>query len=546
LRSTVVQSLPTWTIGENAGPAGARVFELRDGKPLNTGLPGIFTWNGYHTVLLPLLPQVTKDASEDAWVLGRQVKGGVVGSVAEMNQLRRDVLALYLDDYTRRWDALLANVALKPFTTMAQGLDELFLLSAPDSPLRDLLVAIDGQTQLSRPAALETAAGEAEAKAAKVGQKLGGFANYLARSGMSFEQAQVANVLNDAFGADATGKPIDPATRVDAHFRSLHEFVAGSKDKPAQLEVVIGKIQQVYQNMNQAANSPNQGAALLAAAAGGGGGAGGGSPAAQLQDLAQTVPKPVDAMLGTVSSSSTQVTASGASAQLQDAWRSKVLPLCQAAFNRYPFIAGSTQDVPLDDFTRLLGPNGLMDQFFDQYLKTVVDDTATPWKWQAGGNTKLDVSPDALAQFERAREIRDALFAAGGPQVSVKFQLTPITLDPGLSQISVEVGGTRLAYAHGPTEPTAMQWPGATGSTLVRMTMTPAAGGAAMTVTNTGPWSLLHLLDAGHVVASGQSDKFTISFTSGAGTASFELDASSVRNPFTMGAMRAFRCPPKL
>ena len=33
----------------------------------------------------------------------------------EMNQLRRDVLALYLDDYTRRWDAMLANVALKPF-----------------------------------------------------------------------------------------------------------------------------------------------------------------------------------------------------------------------------------------------------------------------------------------------------------------------------------------------------------------------------------------------------------------------------------------------
>jgi type VI secretion system protein ImpL len=543
LRSAVVQSLPAWTVAENAGPAGGRVFELRDGAALNTGLPGIFSWNGYHTVFLPLLPQVTKDASEDAWVLGRQVKGGVVGSVAEMAQLRRDVLALYLDDYTRRWDELLANVALKPFTTMAQGLDELFLLSAPDSPLRDLLVAVDAQTQLSRAAALETAAGEAEAKAAKVGQKLGGFANYLARSGLSFEQAQVANILSDTFGSDASGKPIDPAKRVDDHFRSLHEFVAGSKDKPAQLEAVIGKIQQVYQGLNQAASAPNQGAALLAVVAGGGGA---GGPAAQLQDLAQSVPKPIAAMLQTVSASSTQVTASGAGEQLQDAWRSKVLPLCQAAFNRYPFIAGSTQDVPLDDFTRLLGPNGLMDQFFDQYLKTVVDDTATPWKWQAGGNAKLGLTQEALAQFQRAREIRDALFAAGGPQVSVKFQLTPATLDPGLSQISIEVGGVRLAYAHGPTEPTAMQWPGASGATLVRMTMTPAAGGAAMTMTNTGPWSLLHLLDAGHVVSSGQPDKFTISFTSGAGTASFELDASSVRNPFTMGAMRAFRCPPKL
>ena len=50
VRSSVVQSLPEWTVLDNAGPAGARVFELRDGKALNTGVPGIFTWNGYHTV----------------------------------------------------------------------------------------------------------------------------------------------------------------------------------------------------------------------------------------------------------------------------------------------------------------------------------------------------------------------------------------------------------------------------------------------------------------------------------------------------------------
>ena len=545
LRSSVVQSLPEWTLADNAGPAGGRVFDLRDGKPFNSGLPGIFTWNGYHTVFLPLLPQVTKDASEDAWVLGRQTKGGVVGNVAEMNQLRRDVLALYLDDYTRRWDELLANVALKPFTTLPQGLDELFLLSAPDSPLRDLLVSVDQQTQLSRPAALETAAGQAEAKGAKVGKKLGGFANYLARAGMSFEESQVANILSDSFGNDSSGKPIDPAKRVDEHFKGLHEFVAGSKDKPAQLEAVIGKIQQVYQGLSQASNAPNQGAALLNMVAGGGAGGGGGA-AQQLQDLAQSVPKPVGAMLQTVSASSTQVTASGAGEQLADAWRSKVLPLCQAAFNRYPFIAGSSQDVPLDDFTRLLGPNGLMDQFFDQYLKPVVDNTQLPWKWQAGGNAKLGLSQESLVQFQRASEIRDALFPTGGPQVSVKFQLTPTTLDPGLSQVSIEVGGTRLAYAHGPTEPTALQWPGANGATQVRLTMTPANGGPAMVVSNAGPWSLLRLLDAGHVVPSGQPDKFQISFTSAAGTAAFELDASSVRNPFTMGAMRAFRCPAKL
>jgi type VI secretion system protein ImpL len=540
LRTALVQSLPEWTVADNAGPAGGRVFELRDGKPLNTGVPGIFTYDGYHTVFLALLPRVTKDATEDGWVLGRQQAAGVVGSVAEMGRLRRDIVSLYLDDYTRRWDALLANVALKPFGSLQQGQDELFLLSAPDSPLRDLLTAIDAQTQLSRPAATDKALGQAQAKAAKVGKQLGGFANYIARSGLTMEQNELASILGDAFGSGGDGKPVDPAARVDAHFRPLHDFVAGSKDHPAQLEVVIGKLQQIYSGLNQAANAPNQGQALLGMVGSGGG------AAAALAEAAQGAPKPVADMLQTVSASSSQVTASGASAQLSDAWRSKVLPLCQAAFNRYPFIAGSTQDVPLDDFTHLLGPGGLIDQFFDQNLKSLVDTTQLPWRWQAGGNAKLGLSAESLAQFQRASEIRDALFPTGGSQILVKFQLVPTQLDPGLAQVSIEIGGQHDAYAHGPVQPMPLQWPDAKGLTQVRVTLTPAAGGAATVLEENGPWALLRLLDAAHVIPSGQPDKFQIIFTSPAGKAAFELDASSVRNPFTLSALRAFRCPAKL
>jgi type VI secretion system protein ImpL len=547
LRSGIVQSLPDWTVADNAGPNAGRVFQLRDGKSLNTGVPGIFTWAGYHDVFLPLLPQVTKDATEDAWVLGRPQKAGMVGSVNEMNQLRRDIMGLYLDDYTRRWDAMLANIALKPFGDLSQGLDELYLLSAPDSPLRDLLEAVDQQTELSRSAVNP----EAAAKAAKVGQKLGGFANYLTRAGMTLEQTQVTSILTSAFGVDAAGKPVDPAKRVDEHFKGLHEFVSGKETDVAHLETVIGKIQQVYQGMSQAANAPNQGAALLGMISGGGAGgaggaAGGGGAAGQLQQIAQTTPKPVAAMLQTVSQSSSQVTASGASNELSDAWKSKVLPLCQEAFNRYPFIANSPQDVPLDDFTRLLGPGGLMDQFFDQYLKPFVDTTSKPWKWQSAEHTKLGLSQTSLAEFEHAAEIRDALFASGGSQILVKFQLIPEALDPGLAQITLEDGGQTLTYAHGPVQPMMMQWPGQGGNTQMRLTMTPANGGQATIIENDGPWSLLRLLDAAKVAPSGQPDKFRITFSSPEGTGVFDLNASSVRNPFSLAALRSFRCPAKL
>ncbi len=187
-----------------------------------------------------------------------------------------------------------------------------------------------------------------------------------------------------------------------------------------------------------------------------------------------------------------------------------------------------------------------MDQFFDQYLKPFVDNSTLPWKWQSADHTKLGLSDGALNEFQYASEIRDALFPTGGSQVSVKFQLVPTTLDPGLAQVSIEAGGARLTYAHGPLEPTAMQWPGTDGKTQVRFTATPAGGGPATVIENNGPWALLRLIDAAHVTPSDQPDKFQVAFKTPAGNAVFELDAASVRNPFNMTALRAFRCPAQL
>lgn len=548
LRTARLRDLPEWTVADNAGPEAGRVFELRSGHSLNTGVPGVFTWSGYHTQFLPMLPQVTQDVTEDSWVLGRE-KRGVAATLAAVSKLRRDVLGLYLDDYTRHWDALIADVTIKPFGNLQEGLTELFALSGPTSPLRELLTNIDQQTQLSRTGATGKAAAQAEAKAAKVGQKVAGFGAFKAREGLTLEQTELEQAIEEGLGGTpgAGGKPVDPAVRVDEHFRQIHNFVNGVKGQPAPMEVAIQKIQALYQNFNQVANAPNQGQALLGLVGGGGAGGGGaaGGAAAQLQDLAKDLPKPIAAMLQTVSASSSSVTASGASQQLSDAWRSKVLPLCNAAFNRYPFVRSSSADVPPDDFAHLLGPGGLIDTFFNDNLKPFVDTTQTPWRWQSADHAKLGLSPGALSEFERAALIRDSLFATGNT-VQVRFQLVPVSLDPGLKEVSVTVGGQTLTYNHGPTQAMAFQWPGAGGQTHVVVTMVPLNGQESDLGPFDDAWAMLRLLDASRVIPSGQPDKFQIVFSSPAGQATFELNASSVRNVFTLSALRSFRCPARL
>ncbi len=550
IRSKRIASLPEWTIADNAGPGSSRVFELHSGKSLNSGVPGIYTWAGYHNTFLPILPTVTQDISEDAWVLGKP-KRDVAETLRDTTKLRRDVLNLYLDDYARRWDALLADIGIKPFANLQQALDELSLLAAPASPLRDLLTSIDAQTSLSRSAATDQAAAAAEAKAGKVGTKAAGFAAIEAKSGLSFQQAGLVNILGELFGNDPSGKPIDPAKRVDDHFKSLHDFVTQTAaDHPAPIETMMKNLLAMYQNFNQIANAPNQGQAMLnqlanLGGAGGGGGGGAAGAAQQLKDMAKDMPKPVAAMLTSVSNSGTQLASNGASQELSDAWKTKVVPLCEAAFNRYPMVADSSEDVPVDDFASLLAPGGMMDQFFDQYLKKFVDTTSKPWKWVSADKVPLGLSPTSLSEFERADQIKKALFAGNG-QVQVRFQLVPVQLDAAVAQITIEIAGQSLTFNHGPAEQARFQWPKADGTTLVRVTMTPTAGGNATVIEKDGPWALLRLLDAAKITPSGQPDKFKIAFTGGGGTATFQLNANSVNNPFTMSALRSFRCPPKL
>jgi type VI secretion system protein ImpL len=47
---------------------------------------------------------------------------------------------------------------------------------------------------------------------------------------------------------------------------------------------------------------------------------------------------------------------------------------------KYPFVRGSTTDLPLADFGLLFGANGIMDRFFKENLERYVD-TIRPQQW---------------------------------------------------------------------------------------------------------------------------------------------------------------------
>jgi len=568
LRSKTVQGLPPWTVVDEGGPEANRVFELRSGKDLNQGIPGVYTWPGYHTAIIPLVATVTEDISEDSWVLGHE-KRDVQATLRDTAKLRRDVLGLYFNDFTRRWDAMLADIALKLYTTPLQALDQLSRLGSPNSPLRDLLESVDWQTQLSRPSVTKGAADSAGGMAARMMSRTRGVVAYEARVGLSLRQLELTKILAEAFGTDLSGKPVDPARRVDDHFRLLHSFVAGESNRPAPLEVAIQRIQTLYRSFNVAAATPGGVAeftkeignlATLAPAPGGNGGTGGGGTggaappagsdsaitggaAVQLQELMRSPSPEATRIISPVATNLIALVKGNAGQELLSAWRSSQGGrLCEDMSKHYPFVSGSADDVPIEDFTRLLGPGGEMEKFFNVNLKAYVDTTRQPWRLIAKDHAPSGVTDDTLKQFERAAQIREDLFN-NGPTVQVRFQLTPVDMGGALGQVSVEIGDKTLTYANGPLQTQPFTWPGADGKYGVRLTMTPTApDGVAAITEKDGPWALLRLLE-GHANLGAQTNKFRVSFEGGGGTVKFQLTANSTRSLFTLSALRSFGCP---
>jgi type VI secretion system protein ImpL len=519
------RQVPEFRASEVAGRDAAVAFVRRSGEPLTKGVPGLYTVKGYRQAFQPQVPLVAVDLLREGWVTG----GEGVESLdpVKARQLETDVAALYYKDYISHWEAYLADLDLVGFTTLRQGVDVLAVIGGRDSPLKKLLTAVAAETTLETPEAAKALAGKAVEESGT----------------LSAVKSRLTELLQGA-GQDQAAPPATPApagTPVDQRFAELHRLVKADGG-PAPIDAVIGLLDETYVQLNSLAAALDRGAtALDAATQQGAGGALG-----KLNLAANRQPAPVNEWMKSVAENSAGLTLGSARNHVNAVWTSQVLPFCKRALaNRYPFARGSAQDVTLDDFSRLFGPGGLIDGFFQKYLSAFVDTTQKTWQWRVAGDSGLSSSPEVLRQFQRAAEIKEAFFGAT-PTPSARFQLRPISMDASIERLSLDIDGQQVSYSHGPARATALVWPGPGGAGQVTLEMSPPAGAGTSAVTLTGPWAWFRLLDQSSIQPSGGPEEFRVTFSLGGRNAIYTVTAGSVVNPFRLPALRAFSCPEKL
>jgi len=523
--SAAAQNLPPWRPSDVLGPAGVRVFTRASGRRLSDGIPGFLTVEGFHKVLLPALPEATREVTSESWVLGQKA---AVLDTAQQSELANGVVKLYMDDYAKAWDAMLQDLEVVAMRSLPQAAQDLYVLASPNSPMKELLSAIARELTLSQPPK-QTAAEAAAAAAAKDAQK----------SAKDTALNAVPNVarpsLSILLGNQPGGAPaLPPGHEIDERYKGLRELVGGSGGAP------IDQVLKVLNDLQQ------QLAKMAAAGTGAPPVVVGNDPSLALKAEAQRQPEPLSRWLTQMAESTTALRGGGARQQVVAAYNGTGGPgaLCPLAVNgRFPFVPGSSLETPLDDFAKLFAPGGLIDGFFNTQLRPYVDTTGKAWQPQAVDGIPAPVSPADLAQFQRAAVIRDLFFAPGSTTIAVRFDIMPVQLDTGASSVNLELDGTSIVYAHGPTRSTQVTWPGPNHMTNVRLVFDPPSRGDTGVISETGPWAMFRLFARGTLQQAGSPERYTLTFALGERSATFELRAGSVMNPFAPGVLQDFRCP---
>lgn len=521
-RSPQATALPPWRPSDALGASGVRVFIRRSGAPMTDGVPGFYTIDGFYKVLLPQLPTATRQVATESWVLGKQSE--IDPNSPQVLNLQNDVVKLYTTDYATQWDALLNDIDVEPLTNLQQAVQDLYVLSSPQSPMRDLLAGITRQLTLTQPPPQPATAAGAAAGAAQA-----------ATAAAANAANSAASSLQGLFGQTGGAPPEPPGKAIETRYAALINFVG--KGPGAPIDGALKLLNDVQQQLAQVANAGPGGAAAPA---------GGTDPAQMLQAEAARDPQPAQRWLAALALSGNAQRSGGAKKAAAEAFNAPGGPasLCkQAVTGRYPFTAGAANDIPLDDFGRLFAPNGMINQFFNQQLRPFVDTSGATWKAQPVAGVAPPVTPGDLAQFQRAAAIGDLFFAGGAAQPTVRFDITPQTLDAGAKQVTLDLDGLTVTYAHGPQRATSVSWPGANRMNSARLVFDPPPNNGGGVLQATGPWALFRLFDQGTLQQAGSSDRYTLSFHSGDRQASFEIRAGSVLNPFAPGMLHDFRCP---
>ncbi len=537
-----------WIAEQRGGPDMQTVFETENGDTLDTvAVDKFFTYPGFHLTVLPNLAGIREELERDKWLFGEI--GEANAFAGQYQSLPSEILALYTKDFIAAWDTALGNLKFKSMSSDKPLYTTLQAVSAPTSPIVQLLESIRRETSLTQDLS-ESAQGtgvssnQAQEVGAGAAQKV--FQRYvldssggLKRIGLEAGLELIApGGISNALGGTGQSDPgVIPGKAIEDYFRPYHVLVEGENSR--KIDALLLNFKNILDNLLVVANNPIQSETANSNVQ---------IQASLLRSNATRFPSPLDRLIQQAAQEFDEEYKETSISQLNEKLKIQVVGSCQKIVGRnYPFSNGRSE-VAMTEFAKLFSPSGIMKQFFEENLKALVNTQARPWTWKPEVTQADRLSNATLRQFERADLIREAFFPTGNAYPSIGLQVVPRALSPQADAASMEVNGNLVLVNRGPgfnaeiqPLPASFDWPGNPATPRVVLVMVPEVPGYKSRQEVHGDWAFYRFVRANRVSSSG--DSFVIRKTLGGRQVAFTVTLRTKPNPFFLSAVGEFRCP---
>ncbi|WP_221801117.1 type VI secretion system membrane subunit TssM [Oceanobacter mangrovi] len=494
------------------------IFYRRSGKELNDGIPGFFTYSGFHTNFNVQRQRMAQRLADEQWIYGDELHSEL--SDDDIKAISKRVGEYYYTEYAQRWDDYLSDLRIRSFSTVDGGQAVLRMLAGADQPLVKVLDAVRKNTALSE----------------------------IPGSTLSDDKKEALNQATEEFGpneinrlkrlvpASVMGDIALPGKPVSDHFSDLNDYTSEAKGR--QLDQLQNSFNGLYDYFQSLSYSDDMKATAFQASLNS-------QPGSQalnaVKQATAEAPGLVRSWFDSVARNTSQVTVVAAKGHLNDIWKSDVIGFYNVALKgRYPINPNSSQDIRLADFTTFFGPGGMLDGYFAEYIAPFADTSRTPWKWKKN----IGLSVASLRMFEKANKIQRAWFN-GGDALQVPMTLKPDTLDGTAIGSTLNIDGASMTYKHGPVRSSEILWPGTEQTS--RLTFSLASRGTPVSGGVDGEWSWFRLIDKyGQLKKQTGKDSWMVAFDISGIKAGYQLLPGSVYNPFDQNDIRNFSLPERL
>lgn len=464
-------------------------------------VPGSYTIDGYRNHMKSAIENAGEEISKDDWVMGAAATTTSQAQATDISKLQQ----MYLRDYTDQWQKFLRGITVRPYKTKDDAVEALRALSATDSPMERVMSEVARNTNLSKK---DTSGvwGWIKSWFTSDTNELGG-------------DSQVEKEFRPLFQfvASTDKKESSPMSQYRAELRRLLDPLEGASENQLQQTsqaLLTGKDELGLQKAEQAVSTQLE--AFKPAAA---------------QDVAALLKQPLQNLRAFLYG--------GGYEQIVRSWNEQIYPKAQSIESGYPFTESG--EASLTDLAAFLNPvNGQFTQFFNKNLASSFDDVQSQWKLKETGAIRF--SDDFVKYLNNARRLREAMFANGGQQPEVAYDLT---LQPvSNTDVVIEIDGTRLEVRGNAPQSAKFIWPARSGSSGAKISVLPD-GGEAAERTFPGTWGLFRMIDTGSRGMS-SGGQFQLVWNVGTTQVRATLRAASATNPFQRSLYRDLRAPQNL